>query len=243
MLTNTATTEPRCTGCGTRTPRRHFAVGFFKQCVQCRGSREPKNRTRQQRCSDCGKWVEGKGRWCSNECNRRYAKQRAAWNKAVVLAALGGICTCTELGCAHEGPCEVALADVLVVHHEHEDGGRVRGTKRDGTLGSGRYTGGVSGWSRYRRALSVADHGMRLLCHNCHHAHHARGRRALAGDIVVAASLEPPQRRQWATAQERTAQAQKACQARWEGKTSEERVTVARHAARARWQARRSVHV
>jgi hypothetical protein len=162
---------PRCSEC-TRPARPHYAVGFYRQCVVC-ARRAQRNYARQKArgrrywrvCCGCGRPADGQG-WCSTACGTAYKRQLYARNKAAVLAALGGRCTCTAADCWHGGRCGVSMPEVLTVEHEHGGGGSVRNRRPTGGLRRGR--GGSTAWARYRRALTMADHGMRLLCFNCH---------------------------------------------------------------------------
>ena len=231
-------TGPLCSTCGIRPARPHFAVGFYKQCTPCHQHRAGK-RTRAKHCAGCGTVLRRGTHFCSRSCNRRHYMARMMSVKATVLVALGGMCTCRELHCAHAGPCEITCPDALTVHHIHQDGGQIRNIKRDGT--SKRFSGGLGAWTRYRRALRLPDHGMRLLCHNCHHCQAARARRVNAGasgDIMTVASLAKHQRREWRTREERTAHAQRAGRASWQGMTPAARAARVR-LARAQSAARR----
>jgi hypothetical protein len=95
-----------------------------------------------------------------------YKQQLRARYKAEVLAALGGACACVGTGCWHRGPCDVTDPDVLEVDHMQDNGGEIRSARPDGTRAWGGRT--VGRWSRYRRALRLANHGMQVLCSNCH---------------------------------------------------------------------------
>jgi hypothetical protein len=176
---------PLCSRCKRRSPRPHHAIGFYRQCDRCL-SRNPgkyarrKARRAPERCRQCGvATVAGHG-WCSTACASAWKRGSVARRKAVVVAALGGMCSCEGLECYHEGPCGITALDVLTVDHVHQNGGAIRLQHRDGS----RYRGACNAmvWSRYYRALTVPDHGMRLLCHNCHNAATARWRALRRGN-------------------------------------------------------------
>src|SRR5215468_5783176 len=170
---------PRCSKAGCPRPaKRHYAVGWWRSCEhhihyarQRRAREHAAGRpTWRGRCR-CGKPTRHNP-YCSRACGTLYARQRATRIKAEVLAALGGRCTCTAAACWHEDECGVVMPDVLTVEHTYGNGGAIRDARRTGERwrhGSGRRpTGGYSAWARYRRALRLPDHGMRLLCFNCH---------------------------------------------------------------------------
>jgi hypothetical protein len=71
--------------------------------------------------------------------------------------------------------------DALTIDHLHRDGGRIRRQRMDGQLSRKDY-GTAQNWSRYRRALAVPDHGMRVLCFNCHQVDDMRHRRRHLGE-------------------------------------------------------------
>jgi hypothetical protein len=181
---------PYCTLCGLRPARPHHAVGFFKHCERCAAQRreakaryEVRGRRTGKKCRAPGCDTPAPGiagttrQWCSSKCRREYQVTQQARNKTVVLAALGHTCGCLEVNCYHCGPCEVTLSDGLTVHHAHEDGAKIRRATRTGVSTSPRQSSsGV--WSRYRRALAVPNHGMRLLCGTCHLVHSVRSSRA-----------------------------------------------------------------
>jgi hypothetical protein len=157
---------PACSACGRRPARPHHVVGWWRLCVQCHRvdvRRHAKHRG-LQRCTICG--TPHLHATCSPRCSRLAKRQHARRQKGVVVAALGGCCTCPGTdGCWHVGACGVVLLDALTVDHQHGDGGRIRRQRRDGSMGRSR----TMNWSLYRRALALPEHGMRLLCFNCHH--------------------------------------------------------------------------
>lgn len=173
--------SPVCSICRMRPARRHHAVGFWKQCERCndnrrRGAARYHARhgvTRKQCRAGCGMPAVAPSGWCSGHCRREYQVSRQAANKAAVVAALGGVCGCTESDCYHSGPCEVRLLEGLTVHHKHDDGHYIRNATRSGKSASSRPRGAAT-WSRYRRALGIPHHGMQLLCGTCHYVHTAR---------------------------------------------------------------------
>jgi len=185
---------PRCTVCQIRPARQHHAVGFWNQCDRCNTNRRRASArwyarhgrlSKSCRAPGCGERGTISG-WCSTSCRQEYqVKQRAA-NKAAVIAALGGACACTVIGCYHSGPCPVRLCEGLTVHHEHDDGHQIRNTTRTGQSASLRPRG-PDAWSRYRRALKVPGHGMRLLCGTCHLVHTAHDARAARAQRISAA--------------------------------------------------------
>jgi hypothetical protein len=161
---------PACTQCGRRPARSHDAVGYYRTCTQCArllrdGSTRWQATRRRRRCPGCHAEVAVPGRWCSNACQRSYARGRQAENKTAVLAALGGRCACPGVACWHTGACAVTAVDILTVHHLRGDGSRIRGARLRGGHAAGE---SARNWSRYRRALALADPGMELLCANCH---------------------------------------------------------------------------
>jgi hypothetical protein len=148
-------------------------VGYYRQCLVCTEQQRRYARRivasggprKWYRCMGCGVPTAGHG-WCSAPCATNYKQRLRMRYKAEVLTALGGVCTCVETECCHIGPCRQCHPDVLTVDHTNEDGGLIRRRRRDGALK--RPGAGVLLWSRYRRALALPNHGMRLLCANCH---------------------------------------------------------------------------
>jgi len=171
---------PRCGACGLRPARRHHAAGWYAHCARCWGWR----REAQPRwlakgvptpCQWCGVVAPRAGmRWCSAACQNAYTRDLRRRTKAEVLAALGGRCRCAGVECWHVGPCPVTHEAALSIDHTARNGSEVRLRRRDG--GRSRQGRGSNIWSRYRRALRVADHGMRVLCMNCHWVDEQRAR-------------------------------------------------------------------
>jgi hypothetical protein len=154
-----------CTTCRRRPVRRHPIVGYYRMCTQCSGynANRPKQARGFTRCRQCGVAGPFRTPCCSAACARVLKAASRARDRAVVLAALGGKCSCSRTDCGHgDSPCPEARAPVLEVEHTRNDGAAVR-YKLKSRRGA---TNDVN--ARYRRALSTADHGMQLLCANCH---------------------------------------------------------------------------
>jgi hypothetical protein len=177
--------RPGCTTCG-RPARAHYSIGWYRLCEACHqsGQRSRARWARRRvapRCQICRRPFPGRGSTCSTVCGTIARRQLNYRHKAFVLAALGGRCVCEgPAGCWHPGPCPVTVAEALTVDHQHGDGGRIRRQRRDGSRMPAGATGQVA-WSRYRRALALPDHGMRLLCFNCHQVSETARRRAHLG--------------------------------------------------------------
>jgi hypothetical protein len=169
-----AVVPPLCTVCRIRAAQPHYAVGYYKQCESCRLQRaRARQRARAkgqlwwETCFVCGGPLRSSTTSaCSTRCSTIYKQQLRARYKADVIGALGGACVCVGAACWHHGPCGVSDPEVLEVDHIHDNGGEIRSARPDGTRAWRGRT--VSRWSRYRRALGIADHGMQLLCSNCH---------------------------------------------------------------------------
>jgi predicted nucleic acid-binding Zn ribbon protein len=170
----TAHVVPVCTTCRRRSAEPHYAVGYYKQCERCRVQRA---RSRQrlkakgelwwETCFVCGLMLRSSTTsFCSTRCSTGYKQELRRRYKAEVLKALGGACVCVGTGCWHRGLCSVSDSELLEVDHMHNNGAAIRRATRGGTWKPNSQK--VNSWSRYRRALQLADHGMQLLCANCH---------------------------------------------------------------------------
>jgi len=165
---------PLCTTCGIRSAQPHYAVAYYKQCERCRVQRgrareraRAKNRLWWETCTGCGGTLRSSTMaYCSTACSTRYKQQLRARYRAEVFSALGGACVCVGIACWHEGPCGLSDPELLEVDHMHNNGAAIRRATRSGTWKPNSQK--VNSWSRYRRALQLADHGMQLLCSNCH---------------------------------------------------------------------------
>jgi hypothetical protein len=164
---------PMCNSCGMRPRRRHYAVGWWSTCEKC--ARRNRNRsgisTYQMKCCECGVPISSSRRTnvCSKACGASKVRRQYAANKAVVLAALGGRCSCRDAECAaaHASMCSVTAQHLLEIEHTKNNGNVVRLTGIDGVRVRSQASCSVR-WSRYKRALLEADHGMRILCVLCH---------------------------------------------------------------------------
>ena len=179
---------PLCSRCKRREARAHHAIGFYRQCARCLSYNPGKYARRKARrvaehCRQCGIATVATS-WCSAACATASKREARARRKAAVIRALGGMCSCEGIDCYHEGRCGITAPDVLTVDHVDENGGMVRRLRRDGSVSPYNSTCSAVVWSRYSRALTVPNHGMRLLCHNCHNMHTQRCtvRRRAVGD-------------------------------------------------------------
>jgi hypothetical protein len=180
------TLSPLCTQCGIRTPRAHLVGGFYRICAPCLTRVKRAHNLaivcrRPRRCSMCrATFIAGRGdsgSTCSRACTREEARARKDRDKAAVIAALGGQCTCPgDPACWHVGACVVQELNVLTIDHTNRDGAVVRRRRRDGSL----MLRAPSSWDRYRRALDVPNHGQVVRCFNCHNLSETRFRRDAA---------------------------------------------------------------
>lgn len=170
---------PLCNMCFKRPARPHAVVGWYKRCEKCRDRPKRVTKTNKSVLCHCGSTKVGTELYCSAECRRLSVKERWTAQKIHVLSALGNKCSCTESTCpAHNdcnAACTITAQDLLTVEH----------TKSDGYLIRGGMNGSNNIWSRYKRALSVPDHGMILLCFNCHKWSESLRRRKLDHEVFA----------------------------------------------------------
>lgn len=163
---------PLCSRCRRQPARPHYAAGWYKMCDPCQRRTRSKPRYPSRNCRTCRQPMPANPAergYCSTRCK---SIRNREWNRHVkgeVVAALGGHCQCALVDCGSghgSAGCAVDAMPLLCVEHSNNDGGHVRGVKKDGTRQGYRAGGGYL-WVRYRRALAMPNHGMVLLCSNC----------------------------------------------------------------------------